>query len=168
MILYNSPGVDYTLDGLADVVRTTTEALRQQRHAFDSIAVSGTSGLVVGAPVALRLRKPLVVIRKPEDGSHARKGSHVNTSRAGKRVLFLDDFVSSGRTRSRVINALVPLGAHVVAMYEYGRYVDREPAGRWTWAEPGWDVTARRYAEESRRPDSRAIETPPGIEPIPF
>lgn len=54
-------------EGFADlneVVREGVKDLSPHRFDFDSIAVSGTSGIAVGAPLAVMLDKPLVVIRK--------------------------------------------------------------------------------------------------------
>lgn len=108
-----------TLEDLALTVRNATEDLRPHRKEFDSIVVTGVSGLVVGAPVALRLRKPLVILRKASDDSHS--GRHENIKNVGDRALFLDDFVSGGATQRRVLDAIDRhgAGARVVARYVY-------------------------------------------------
>lgn len=63
---------------------------------FDSIAVRGVSGLLVGSPVALALGKPLAVVRKPSEVAHA--SGIVNRAHAGNSYIVIDDFVSSGAT----------------------------------------------------------------------
>lgn len=115
------------LHGFENVVRQTTKGLREHVDEFDSIAVIGMSGVLVGAPVALRLRKPLVVIRKETDDSHAQRfhgegRAHINIDNAGSRAVFLDDFIVSGNSRRRVKDALATHGAELVAQYTYRSY----------------------------------------------
>lgn len=112
-----------SLDNLESVVRKTTKVLREHIDEFDSIAVTGTSGLLVGVPAAMRLKKPIVIVRKEEDGSHDYR-TVINAQNMGRRVLFLDDLVATGDTRQRVVDAVahkVPRyqSARVVAQYEY-------------------------------------------------
>ncbi len=95
-------------DGLADlvdVVRRTANELRPHKKEWDSIVVTGVSGLLVGPAVALRLHKPLVVVRKPGDHSHCTTLIE-NFQNIGKRYLFLDDFISTGTTKKRVLGAI--------------------------------------------------------------
>jgi adenine/guanine phosphoribosyltransferase-like PRPP-binding protein len=93
------------LSDLGRSVQEATDTLQPHISEFDSIAVTGVSGILVGAPVALALGKPIVIVRKPYDDHHNSE-SVVNQHRAGKRYLFLDDFIGLGRTRERVIEAL--------------------------------------------------------------
>jgi adenine/guanine phosphoribosyltransferase-like PRPP-binding protein len=93
------------LDDLEAAVRKTTKYLREHSEKFDFIAVRGMSGVLVGAPVALRLRKPLVVVRKPGEDQHS-YGKLVNGKHATGRYVFLDDFISGGGTRDAVKQAL--------------------------------------------------------------
>jgi orotate phosphoribosyltransferase len=127
---------------LAETVQETVAALRPNVRFFDSIIVTGVSGMAVGFPVALALKVPVTVLRKEDEDSHGSKGEIVGRSDLGERVLFLDDFVSNGTTRARVIRAVetrrqyrvdwseydeVPTGAKVVATFEYRdmRYTPR-------------------------------------------
>jgi orotate phosphoribosyltransferase-like protein len=92
---------DGTFDDLARVVDLTVDKLKKHAHEFDTIVVCGLSGVVVGSPVALRLCKPLVIIRKADDTNiHHCGGQIVNPYRLerSRRYLILDDFISSGRT----------------------------------------------------------------------
>jgi hypothetical protein len=97
---------DYSLDNLAVTVRTTCAHLRDYATEFDSLAVQGMSGVLVGSPVALRLRKPLVIVRKENDNRHASEDI-INYGRVGAAWLFLDDFIDSGATQRRVYDALL-------------------------------------------------------------
>lgn len=114
-----SRGSNHSFADLALVVRDTVEDLRPHRREFDFIVVTGVSGITVGSPVALRLHKPLVVVRKPYERRH--DGERVIGKPEG-RGLFLDDFTSSGRTYENVANVIrvtTRLRASVVAVYEY-------------------------------------------------
>jgi adenine/guanine phosphoribosyltransferase-like PRPP-binding protein len=90
------------LSDLPSVVRQTVDVLAPHAGEFDSIAVQGTSGLVIGAPVALAMHKPLVIVREEEDMRCVHSVDVENGDNAGQRVLFLDDQVSTGRTRREV------------------------------------------------------------------
>jgi adenine/guanine phosphoribosyltransferase-like PRPP-binding protein len=89
-------------------VDTAVKTLAAHLDEFDSIAVTGTSGLVVGSPISLALRKPLVIVRKPSDMDRMciHSSEVENARRAGSRVLFLDDQVSTGASMARVGDAL--------------------------------------------------------------
>lgn len=108
------------LSDMALVATYTTKALRERAEEFDSIAVRGMSGALIGAIVSVRLKKPLVIVRKPGENPHGSEYA-VNGANVGKRVLFLDDFVSTGRTKRAVIEAIEKLGAEIVLQYEYDR-----------------------------------------------
>lgn len=108
----------YDTVGLEDRVRQVTAALKPLKTEFDSIAVRGMSGVLVGAPVALRLHKPLVVVRKETEQRHS-SALALNAENVGKRVLFLDDFVSGGSTRKAVQNVVEKFGGKLIAQYQY-------------------------------------------------
>lgn len=116
-----------SLRDLEKAVRLTTKALRPHADEFESIVVSGMSGAVVGAPVALRLKKPLVIVRKPGENAHS--GAIVGKDDIGPRTLFLDDFVASGETEQRVMKAVAKTKARIAARYEYhhGTYTRTTP-----------------------------------------
>ncbi len=70
---------------------------------FDCLAFSGCSGMLVGSPLSLALKKPFIIIRKhPETHSeHICEGFH-----AAKKYVLVDDFVSSGKTLDLVVNRI--------------------------------------------------------------
>jgi adenine/guanine phosphoribosyltransferase-like PRPP-binding protein len=107
------------LDDMQAVVAQTVMDLRLHADEFDFIAVRGSSGMLVGAPVSLALDKPLVVVRKPDEKSHQRSGDVINWHRAHGRFIFLDDMVASGRTREEVLKGLKGHRASYVATYLY-------------------------------------------------
>lgn len=67
---------------------------------FDTFVATGLSGASVATLLAHALGKNYLLIRKPDDMSTHDSNRAVGI--LGKRWLFLDDFVSSGRTRRRV------------------------------------------------------------------
>lgn len=70
---------------------------------FDTIVVTGISGMVVGPMLAEALEKDLLIIRKEGENSHA---SYLAEGVLGERWLFVDDFIASGKTFNRVCDAI--------------------------------------------------------------
>lgn len=91
--------------GLADLRDTVDEAVRKLAPfaglRFDSIAVTGLSGSLVGPAVALALSVPVVAIRKPSDMHHG-SATLVGFEDVGRRYLIIDDFRSTGATVNRI------------------------------------------------------------------
>jgi len=113
---YGHGDYSYTPDELEEVVSDCVAEL--QGEDFDSIAVSGMSGVIVGVPVAMRLGKTCVVVRKDEEKSHA-GNRPINLKNAGTRIVFLDDFVSKGNTLRRVHRTIASTGASIVGSLTY-------------------------------------------------
>jgi adenine/guanine phosphoribosyltransferase-like PRPP-binding protein len=119
-MIYHNGGNNF--NGLEQEVRKTCANLRPHLDKFDSIVVQGVSGQCVGFPVALRLNKPILVLRKADEDTHSYAGgSLINANASGKRVLFLDDFVSSGDTFERCKTAVEASrgGPFIVGSYQY-------------------------------------------------
>lgn len=76
---------------------------------FDTIVVTGVSGLVAGSLVANALDKHLLVVRKEDDTST--HSSRRIEGFLGARWLFLDDFTDSGSTLRRVQEAVTAVAA---------------------------------------------------------
>ena len=119
MIYGDRPG----FSDLAQVVERATDALSEHQDRFDSIVVTGVSGIVVGAPVSVLMGKALVVVRKPDDMSTHSFFSVENILQIGNRYLFLDDFILTGSTEKRVESII----HHRVKMYdiESPKYIGR-------------------------------------------
>lgn len=88
--------------GLRAAVRRTTKLIRETAIPFEAIAFTGVSGALVGAPVALRLGKYPIVVRKPSDGSHSQY--EVEGVTGEFRYAIVDDFIASGSTIRRIID----------------------------------------------------------------
>ncbi len=108
------------LDDLAFTIERATEIISDAdiSDQYDSIIVTGISGILVGSPVALLLNKPLVILRKDEDRHH--NGCiAINEVRMGKRCLWLDDFIACGHTERRVWDFLDERYAKMAYCYLY-------------------------------------------------
>lgn len=124
-----------TFDDLGVAVREAAKALNPHRLDFDVLVATGMSGACVAFPLALRLRKPVAILRKPSDDCHQARSrfawigdAHVQ----GGRALFVDDFMASGDTYERVREAVTTLGGQNVGTYLYGGdYGDQPPILRW-------------------------------------
>jgi orotate phosphoribosyltransferase len=95
------------LDGIA-AVKDATNAIRDLH--FDAIAFSGMSGALVAPSVAMALRKPMILARKPTDDSHAGKGV-VEGALDAETYIIIDDFMSSGDTIRRIHTSVVKTAA---------------------------------------------------------
>lgn len=83
---------------------------------FDQVVVSGVSGISMGSMLAFLLDKPLAVIRKNTEDGHSSKTWE---GRHGGRCIFVDDFVSTGQTMTRMAKEARNVGAKVVACVFY-------------------------------------------------
>lgn len=93
---------DQAIFNLAEVIEAAQEQLAGVE--FDTLVGTGFSGGVVIPALALAMGKNFVLIRKETDDSHHGKGRLVG--QLGERWIFVDDFVSSGTTRTRVIEKI--------------------------------------------------------------
>lgn len=120
MIYHNG---NHDLDGLDREVRAATKHLRKHQDEFDVIVATGLSGVVPAVTVALRLKKPLAILRKPRDDTHQFGGVYggflwVNGATLdGQRAVWIDDFVSMGETRARIREAVRSARGKVVGEY---------------------------------------------------
>lgn len=91
-----------TPQGLAGIMEDAKADLADVE--FDTIVGTGFSGGVVIPALALAMGKEFVLIRKETDDSHHGSGRLIGS--LGERWIFVDDFVSSGHTRRRVIDKI--------------------------------------------------------------
>lgn len=90
---------DEAVFDLATVVEDAKKEL--EKVEFDTLVGTGFSGSIVIPSLALAMGKKFALIRKETDDSHHGKGRLLGE--IGMRWIFVDDFISSGATRSRVI-----------------------------------------------------------------
>lgn len=91
-------------------VRKTTKMIRDAVQSgtiqdFSHIACRGVSGVTIAAPIALRLKKGLIVVRKQEDDCHASlKVEGVPDEQFS--YLIVDDLIESGKTIMRIVSGI--------------------------------------------------------------
>ena len=142
------------------------------RLTFDSIACSGISGLLFAPPVARKLKKSLIIVRK-------RKGDHSHTlvegDRAVKSYIILDDLVSTGATIERIIHRIEEESpdARCLGFLGYSRLLNDDPERqKLAWrpaselAAEGYSATLSRQIREYRAP-RRVIPVVPVPMPVP-
>ncbi len=104
----------------------------------DKITTAESMGFPLAAAVSLRVGKPYVFLRKRRYGlpgevsvaqttGYGKADLFVNNIRAGDRVVFVDDVISTGGTLAAVVRAFRSIGAEVadvIVVFEKTR--DRE------------------------------------------
>lgn len=139
--------MDSALFDLPEVIATAKKRLADVD--FDTLVGTGFSGGIVIPTLALQMDKKFVLIRKETDDSHHGAGELLGE--LGSRWIFVDDFVSSGRTRRRVISKIDDAlwrergESEMVGEYMYkSRVTESGNVGKFTpyshnWtAEPRW------------------------------
>lgn len=63
---------------------------------FDTIAVRGQSGMLMGAPLAAMMGKDLIIVRKNIESSHSE--AIIEGWGRNQKILIVDDFIESGAT----------------------------------------------------------------------
>jgi adenine/guanine phosphoribosyltransferase-like PRPP-binding protein len=73
---------------------------------FDSIAVCGVSGLLMGVTVADKLNKSIIVVRKGDDTCHS---AYCVEGAITDKYVIVDDCIATGKT---IKNTIVVINAH--------------------------------------------------------
>lgn len=81
------------------VIDQVCKKISEKSPEFDSIAVTGLSGLLVGPEVASRLNKELIVVRKSPSHSEFQ----VEASCLPEQFIILDDHINSSKTVKRIL-----------------------------------------------------------------
>ena len=85
-----------------NVINWIVQALEGKKDEFDAIAVSGSSGLLVGPSVADHLQKNIILVR-------TNKGGHSDYLVEGPkdgRYVIVDDLIDTGRTVKRIVRGI--------------------------------------------------------------
>lgn len=98
---------------------------------FDTIACTGVSGLVVAVPLAQRMGRKIVIVRKGGDGTHSANRIEANCfpGEIGKYII-VDDLTDTGKTIENIVAALkthAPRRTKHVATYLYDTGTLRRP-----------------------------------------
>jgi len=87
----------------AGILGWVLDHLKEHVDEFDAIAVSGSSGLLVGPCVADLLQKNIILVRKPVDDTHS---SEVVEGPKDGRYIIIDDLIDSGATIQRITRSI--------------------------------------------------------------
>ena len=106
---------------LRKVVRLTSNFVKEQFSGKFAIACRGISGLAIAAPVAVRLNKQLIVVRKKQQGSHGETLTE-GIPTGNFEYIIIDDFISLGHTIKEIkstINANNPNNVNIgIVLYQ--------------------------------------------------
>lgn len=117
-IISDPDGLQLAIDGICDSLKDVD---------FDLVLGSESRGFVFGAPVAYKMHKGLILVRKKgklpretvsesydlEYGS-ATLEMHVDSIKPGQKVVIVDDLIATGGTTEAVIKMVERLGGKVV------------------------------------------------------
>jgi hypothetical protein len=104
---------------------------------FDSFAVCGTSGLLIGSLAADRLGKGLIVVRKECDVNHS--DNWIECSNDAHRFVIIDDCISTGATIQYILRRVaercdeIKFNMPCRGMFLYDNYIN--VGGRAVWRE---------------------------------
>ena len=104
----------HTPEDFAEIINKAAKDLKKVK--FDIIVFRGFSGAIVGSALALQLRKPWALVRKPGDSTHS--GRLVEGDVEGDYII-VDDFIDSGVTVNEIID--VCRKGNCIGVYLYDR-----------------------------------------------
>lgn len=123
---YLTTALDF--DTRKKVIRKAMKFLKTHKDSFDVIAVTGSSGLLVGPVLADKLGKELILVRKPTENSHSSAqieftNKLYDTHKDKKiRYFIIDDLVASGETVMNIVDAMDKSGAfELTGLYCYNQ-----------------------------------------------
>ena len=101
---WEAPCASYLVNALFDHKKNQAKAVKKLKSVeFDTIVVTGVSGLTFGIPLAQKMKKHIAIVRKDKDGTHSHKSIEATVKRDNfGRWLFVDDLIDSGKTEKRV------------------------------------------------------------------
>lgn len=101
---WDAPCASYLVNAMFDHEKNLAEAVENLKGTeFDTIVVTGVSGLVFGVPLAQKMNKHIAIVRKEQDGTHSHKSIEATVKRDELgRWLFVDDLIDTGKTEKRV------------------------------------------------------------------
>jgi len=109
-----------TIPSYPGAYRTLTsvygEFLRHEfkETSYDAIAGIPTAGLTLSSPIALKLEKPMIYVRKDEK-DHGRGKLVEGVTRPGWKVLVIDDVITTGGSVLSAVEAIRAEGCDVVS-----------------------------------------------------
>lgn len=114
------------VNSLPETIKGITKFLGPRKRSFDGVAICGMSGALVGPIVALRLKKPLLVVRK--DNNH-HSSSMVEGDKSIRSYIIVDDCVDQGKTIKSIvkkINRFNGAKPHGIVLYNHNTLYDTD------------------------------------------
>lgn len=102
---------------LSSVVNRLAKKIRDSGLKYDFIACRGTSGLLVAGPLALALKKKIVVIRKEKKATHGRLTEYLGDVLS--KCIVVDDLIDTGVTMRIVCRRIKDEGGKCVGIFLY-------------------------------------------------
>lgn len=115
-------------EALGQAVRDMAEPFQKPGNTVDAVAAAEARGFIFAAPVALLLKKPLVLLRKPNKLPHtthsvrydleygqAELHMHTDALQKDQKVLLIDDVLATGGTMAAAAELVRRAGAKVAA-----------------------------------------------------
>lgn len=96
--------LDMVFDSPRKLIRHLAKVITKSKLEFDTIAFRGMSGALVAPTLAYVLNKHLLVVRK--DGETTHSCHRVEGNANARKVLIVDDFISSGSTVQSIIDGI--------------------------------------------------------------
>jgi hypoxanthine phosphoribosyltransferase len=96
--------LESAFDDQRRMVRHIAKTIKGSKLKFDTIAFRGMSGCLVAPTLAYVLNKYMIMIRKDNEKSHSSFKVEGNVN--ARRVLIVDDFVSTGETVQIIIDMI--------------------------------------------------------------
>jgi len=101
------------------------EIIRIANKGFDKIVTAEAMGIPVGTGLSLKLKKPLVIIRKrkyslpgevevSQETGYSKSNLYINGLKKGDKILIVDDVISTGGTMISVVEALKKMGVKII------------------------------------------------------
>lgn len=141
-------------------VAAIVKILKTNRVKYDTIAVSGVSGITMGSMVAFHLKKRLAIVRKKSDVTHSWiTVEHLSESRnKGKfhRYVIIDDLISSGDTVKNIAANIKKetngKGECVgTVLYDNGvRFLDKEYLSKYIYSEDNDNVFSNNSMDKGK------------------
>ena len=88
---------------VVDQAVKTLTAFRKKNH-FDAIAFTGTSGAALAYPLSIKMKVPLICVRKSVKDNHY--GSKLEGCTNARTYIIVDDFIASGSTMKKIQKAV--------------------------------------------------------------
>lgn len=111
---------------LKGIVEKSARLLQESGLNFDTIAIQGASGFLVGSPLAMVLGKDLMIIKKPGEKTNYRFG--VMGAGSNQKILLVDDCVDTGATLANMLNE-IKLYCHNPTFRGLFLYTGKRPKG---------------------------------------